>query len=203
MFYVPKRNQHLVRSSLPTSNGFKPLPRGTEKEITNPFTTASNAKSDFEVLFESIATLDVSPYLCISEALRFRREECGGEESIMGYCEGFVSEAGKMGAKILGTSVMQNEEGTLTKCFMINLRLPLTIGSNEGEIPERDTYAVAVWMTSRGAEEYDMFSPVLVHAGKFWTRWSGQIYLDLSDFEKGAKALKVICERVKKGEYLR
>jgi len=163
---------------------------------------ASNAKSDFEILFEFVATSDVGPYLCIPEALRFRREVCGGEEKIMTYCQNVSNEAARTGAEVLGTEVMQNREETLTKCFMVNVRLPLTIGSNTGDIPDEDTFTVAVWMTARIAEEHDMYSPVFVHAGKFWTRWSGQIYLELDDCLKGAGVLKEMCGRVRNGEYL-
>ena len=204
MFYVPKRNQHLIRSSLPTSHGFQPLPRDDETtEIFNPLMVGPSTKTRFEILFEFVATLDVSPYLCIADALRFRREVCGGEEAIMKYCQDISDKAGKIGAQILGTEVMQNGEKTLTQCFMVNVRLPLTIGVDEGDIPKQDTYAVAVWMTSRIAEEHDMYSPVFIHAGKFWTRWSGQIYLEIDDFVKGAEVLKTMCERVKQGEYLK
>jgi len=202
VFYVPKKNQHLIRSSLPTSHGFKPIPRNGEKEIFNPLLNASNAKSDFEILFEFVATSDVGPYLCIPEVLRFRREVCGGEEKIMTYCQNVSNEAARTGAEVLGTEVMQNREETLTKCFMVNVRLPLTIGSNTGDIPDEDTFTVAVWMTARIAEEHDMYSPVFVHAGKFWTRWSGQIYLELDDYLKGAEVLKEMCGRVRNGEYL-
>lgn len=202
VFYVPKRNQHLIRTSLPTSHGFNPLPREGGKEIINPLMLAKSAKSNFVLLFQFVATLDVSPYLCIEEALKFRREVCGGEDEIMKYCEDISNEAGEMGAKLLGTKVMQNKEGTLTKCAMTNLELPLKIGKGEKEIPEKDTYMVASWMTAQLAKEYDLFSPVFIHARKFWTRWSGQIYLELSDYVKGAETLSVLCERAKKGEYM-
>ena len=203
MFYVPKRNQHLIRSSLPTSHGFKPLPREGAEEIFNPLLVASSNKNRFEMLFDFVGTLDNSPYICIKEALAFRREVCGGDEKIMNYCQNLSLEAAKMCAQTLGTELMENKEETLTKCFMVNVRLPLTIGSKEGEIAEKSTYAVAVWITSRISDEYDMYSPVFIHAGKFWTRWSAQIYLDIEDFVKGAEALRAMCERVKKGEYLK
>ncbi len=168
VFYVPKRNQHHIRSSLPTSHGFDPLPREDGVEIFNPLMVAPGGKSKFEMLFEFVATHDVSPYLCIVEALRFRREVCGGEEKIMQHCENLAREAGRLGANILGTEIMQNKEESLTKCFLTNIELPMQIGDGEKEIPEQDTYKVAVWMTTRMAAEYDVYSPVFTHAGKFW-----------------------------------
>ena len=202
MFHVPKRNQHLIRTSLPTSHGFVPKPRGHDNEIVNPLMTDSFGKSPFVLLFEYVATLDVSPYLCIEEALKFRREVCGGEAKIMRYCEEISSEAGRLAAEIMGTNVMENETRMLTKCAFTNVRLPLEIGDGQGQIQEKDMYLVAVWMTAKLVRESDIYSPVFFHARKFWTRLSGQIYLDLGDFEKGARALKALCQRAKSGEYL-
>ena len=164
--------------------------------------TDSSDKSPFVLLFEYVATLDVCPYLCIEEALKFRREVCGGEDEIMSYCEDISNRAGRLAAEIFGTDVMENETRTLTKCAFTNVRLPLEVGNGPGRIPEKDMYRVAVWMTLVLAKELDTYSPVFFHAKKFWTRLSGQIYLDLSDFEKGARTLKAVCERAKSGEYL-
>ena len=168
----------------------------------NPLMTDNSGKSPFVLLFDFVATQDVSPYLCIEEALKFRREVCGGEEKIMGYCEEVSNEAGRLAVEILGTDVMENETKTLTKCAFANVRLPLEIGDGKGQIREKDMYRVAVWMTAMLTNELDIYSPVFFHARKFWTRFSGQIYLDLCDFEKGARALKSLCERAKSGEYL-
>lgn len=168
----------------------------------NPLMKDSSSTSPFALLFEFVATLDVSPYLCIEEALRFRREVCGGEEKIMRYCEEISSEAGRQAAEILGTGVMENGTKMLTKCAFTNVRLPLEIGDGPEQIPEKDMYLVAVWMTAMLVRESDIYSPVFFHARRFWTRLSGQVYLDLGDFEKGARALKTLCDRAKSGEYL-
>lgn len=202
VFHVPKRNQHLIRTSLPTSHGFVPRPRGPGHEIFNPLLTDTSGKSPFVLLFGSVATLDVSPYLCIEEALKFRREVCGGEMKIMEYCDTISDEAGRLAAKIMGTEVMENKTKTLTKCAFTNVRLPLEIGDREGHILEKDMYRVAVWMTAMLMKESDIILPVFFHANQFWTRLSGQIYLDLGDFEKGARALKQLCERAKNGDYV-
>lgn len=106
--------------------------------------TGASGKSSFVLLFEFVGTLDVSPYFCIEEALKFRREVCGGEEKIMKYCEEISSEAGRLAVKILGTDVMQNDTESLTKCAFANVRLPLEIGDGQGQIQEKDMYLVAV-----------------------------------------------------------
>lgn len=162
----------------------------------------STGKNPFVLLFEFVGTLDVSPYLCIEEALRFRRDVCGGEEEIMKYCEDISNEAGRRAAEILGTNVMENKTKPITKCAFTNVRLPLEVGDGQGQILEKDMYLVAVWMTTVLVRESDIYSPVFFHARRFWTRFSGQIYLDVGDFENGARALKTLCERAKSGEYL-
>ena len=202
LFHVPKRNQHLIRTTLPTSHGFVPRPRGPGREIFNPLLTDTAGKSPFVLLFEFVATLDVSPYLCIEEALKFRREVCGGETKIMEYCDQISDEAGRLAAQIMGTEVMENKTKTLTECAFTNVRLPLEIGDGQGQILEKDMYRVAVWMTAMLMKESDVYLPVFFHANQFWTRLSGQIYLDLGEFEKGARALKKLCGRAKKGEYV-
>lgn len=164
--------------------------------------TAGRGKTKFEMLFEFVATADVSPYLCIEEALRFRRETCGGEENIMSYCESISNEAGRQMAEIFGTDVMQNSEKTLTRCAMTNVRLSLSIGNGPCEIPEKDSIPVAIWMTEILAREHDVYLPTFVHAGTFWTRLSGQIYLEIEDFVRGAEILKSVCIGAENGEYL-
>ena len=203
MFHVPKRNQYLIRTSLPTSHGFDPLPQEGSKEIVNPLMIFGNNKSSFVTLFEFVATLDVSPYLCIEEALKFRRDVCGGEEEIMTYCKRISNEGGEKIAEILGTEVMENGEKSLAKCALTNVKLPLIIGDGPGEIPQTDTITVAIWMTEILAKVHDVYLPAFVHADAFWTRLSGQIYLELEDCIKGARILRDLCERASGGEYLR
>ena len=169
----------------------------------NPMLTDSTGKSPFILLFEHVATMDVCPYLCIEEALNFRRNVCGGEEKIIKYCDDISNQGGQLTASILGTDVMENETKTLTRCAFSNVRLPIEIGDGPGQIREKDMYLVAVWMTAALVTEWDLYSPVFFHGKKFWTRFSGQIYLDLGDFEKGAKALKTLCMRAASGEHLR
>ena len=203
MFHVPKRNQHLIRTSLPTSHGFDPLPREGGKEIVNPLMISGTGKSNFVMLFEFVATLDVSPYLCIEEALKFRKDVCGGEEEIMTYCERLSNEGGAKIAEILGTEIMENGEKSLARCALTNVKLPLVIGDGPGEILQKDTIRVAIWMTEMLANTHDVYLPAFIHADAFWARLSGQIYLELEDCIRGARILRDLCERARGGEYLK
>lgn len=66
-----------------------------------------------------LATVDQTPYLCIPEAMNFRKER------IRYYCFGFAREGGRAIAKILGPEVMENTQQTLGNCSFTNVRLRL------------------------------------------------------------------------------
>ncbi|KAL9007978.1 MAG: hypothetical protein Q9173_006851 [Seirophora scorigena] len=199
VFYVPQRNHQLIRTSIPTSHGYEPFPKDDEGKIFNPFPVSKNSR--FVELFQFVGTADVAPYLCMEEALRFRQEVCGGDRKIMDYCESVSNQGGRKVAELLGTEVMDNPEKTLTKCCLTNVKLPLTIGEDEGEIKEAEAFAAVAWIAQREFEEYDMFAPPFFHAGSLWVRFSGQVYVELNDFVAAAKVLKELCERVTRGEY--
>lgn len=159
-------------------------------------------KSPFVSLFEFVATLDPSPYYCIETALKFRRDACGGEAEIMKYCWGLSNEGGRRVADLLGTDVMDNQERSLSQSAFSNVRLPLTVGYGKGEVPEADKSRVMFWLAARLLDDHDTYVAFYFHAGSFWVRLSGQIYLELDDFLNGAQALKKLCERVRDKEYL-
>ena len=158
-------------------------------------------KSPFVLLFEFVATLDSSPYFCIEEALRFRKEVCGGEEKIMDHCRKISDEAGKRAATIFGTEIMENAQGSLNACAFCNVRLPLEMGSSKGEVREEDAVKAVRWIAKHLIQEYDTYVSLYFHGKSFWVRFSGQIYLELEDFERGAQSLYTLCERVRAGEY--
>ncbi|KAI4127512.1 MAG: hypothetical protein LQ338_003170 [Usnochroma carphineum] len=199
VFHVPERNHQLIRTSIPTSHGYEPFPSEDQEKLFNPW--PAGKRSYFVELFQFVGTTDVGPYLCIEEALKFRQRVCGGEKRIMEYCEKISNDGGKEMALLLGTEVMENSEKTLTKCCLTNVKLPLTTGESKGEIKEEDAFAVIAWIAQKQMEEYNMFASPFFHAGSFWVRLSGQIYVELKDFVTAAERLKGLCERVRKGEY--
>lgn len=68
-----------MRSSLPTSHWYEPLPRPGVQPTPNPLPPSS--KSNFVQQFEFVGTVDNASLLCIPAALKFRKEVCGGEEA--------------------------------------------------------------------------------------------------------------------------
>ncbi|KAJ4392798.1 Glycosylphosphatidylinositol (GPI)-anchored cell wall endoglucanase [Neurospora sp. IMI 360204] len=211
-FYVPVRNQHLIRSTLPTSHGFVPK----VGDRFNPLPPTS--KSEFVNNFEFVGTMDNSPFFCVKDAIKWREEVLGGEERIMEYMTRLAREGGQKVAEILGTRVLENSKGTLVRCAMVNVALPLVTGDDpkasvkltekeekevEGmyEIPQEEASKAFNWMYKVLQGEYNTFVPIMFYRRRFWVRLSAQVYLEESDFEWAGKTLKELCERVAKGEY--
>lgn len=129
VFYVPLRNQHLIRSTLPTSHGYVPL--DPSRARANPL--PASTKSAFVRNFEYVGTLDNSPYLCVGDAIEWRRTVLGGEERIRAYLRELADTGGEEVARALGTWVMRNEEGSLGDCGMVNVAMPLVTVREGGE----------------------------------------------------------------------
>ncbi|KAI5866229.1 aminotransferase family protein-like protein [Durotheca rogersii] len=192
VLYVPYRNQARIKTTYPTSEGY--LPRAQRGALSS--------ESYFVNLFERVSTVDVTPYLCVVEALRFRDQVCGGEARVRNYSQDVAREGGKLMAAVLGTEVLENRTGTLRGCCFANVRLPLEVadtqheGGREGKVPAEDAKAVADWITRTSVDEFDTFIATRYYAGAFWVRISGQIYLERADFEWAATVLLELCSRV-------
>ncbi|KAI2628813.1 aminotransferase family protein-like protein [Hypoxylon sp. NC1633] len=193
VLYVPYQNQALIRTTFPTAEGYLPVARRE----------SLSQMSYFVHLFEKVSTIDTTPYICVIEALRFRDQVCGGEERVRNYCQYVAREGGELIAKMMRTEVLENRKGTLRDCCFTNVRLPLeAVGSRQemdriGKIPAEEAKAVADWITIMSVDEFDTFLATRFYAGAFWTRISGQIYLDRADFEWAANVLLDLCSRAR------
>ena len=149
VLHVPKRNQHLIRTTYPTSHGYVPGP-SAPPSIRNPL-PPNNDKSEFVNLFQFVATADNTPYYCVPAALNFRQNLCqGGEEGIYNYIRDLAQRGADLLALLLGTEVMDDLDegrglrtmgslegsvgsgrvgwqGGLRDCAMANVLLPITI----------------------------------------------------------------------------
>lgn len=210
VFYVPERNQALIRSTMPTSHGFEPR-AGTEG-FSVPIPPGK--KSKFVQAFEFFGSVDNGPFACVKDAIKWREEVLGGEERILAYTHALAKEGGKRVASILGTKVMENKAGTLGRSSMVNVALPLAEVWSEGDkpeddditpdtprIPKEDVVAVNTWIKRTLAMEYQTFIKIDTYRNRWWARISAQVYLDLDDFEFGGHTLKAVCARVAAGEY--
>ncbi|KAK5227057.1 hypothetical protein LTR72_003047 [Exophiala xenobiotica] len=291
VFHVPRRNQHLIRTTFPTSHGYIPPPTNSSSVIRNPLPPTE--KSDFVNLFQFVATVDSSAYYCVPAALNFRQNLCGGEEAIYNYIRDIAQRGADLLAMVLGTEVMDDLDagyglktmgsyeatdrreggrwfGGLRDCAMANVLLPITIvdaasrgsismgpggaGSAGGLSPalrqssygfsnpsnntqtlsstpggllgepsisrspkgspsilsagpiivqEADVPTHKAWMEKTLVDEFNTFVAIYEYEGRVWTRISGQIYLELKDFEWLGEVLKGLCERIRAGESLR
>jgi hypothetical protein len=57
------------------------------------------------------------------------------------------------------------------------------------------------WLNVTAVKEFETYPQIAFHSGSMWVRLSGQIYLDLADFEWLGSKLKNLCERAKNGEF--
>ncbi|KAI5119107.1 hypothetical protein M0805_007855 [Coniferiporia weirii] len=174
VLYVPKRNQYLIRTTLPTSSNYvSPADPPGGPEAPN-----------FVGQFEWTGTCDLAPHLSIKHALDFR-EWVGGEEKINDYCHNLSLTGGRRLAEVLGTRVM-DENGEFT-ANMVNVGLPLKVDAST-EVTSR--------IHGLLSSEWNMFAKVYFHAGSRWVRCSTQIFNEISDFEKLGEALLSICKTI-------
>ncbi|KAJ5384131.1 Pyridoxal phosphate-dependent transferase major region subdomain 1 [Penicillium concentricum] len=196
VFYVPERNQAMMRSTLPTSHGFIPRPQGSRVY----FKESANEKTEFVSNFEFVGTADNFSFLAVPEAIRWRQRVCGSETEIRNYCVQLSRTGGQRVADILGTVILDNTAHTSTDCFMVNILLPIQKptsgdGSLVKERGKPDT-TVTEWMQQTMIKSYNTFMPVFPFQGSWWVRLSGQIYLETSDFDWAGWTLKDLCKKL-------
>ncbi|KAI0065100.1 PLP-dependent transferase [Artomyces pyxidatus] len=170
VLYVPKRNQHIIKSPFPTPHSYVSPPQ----------------HADFIELFGWTGTIDFTPYLSVNPALDFR-QWLGGEHKINGYCRILALAGGKRLADILGTSLLDKSgEFTLN---MVNVGLPLSTRIPEGP-------ATKAFFSQKLITGWNAYAATYIHNGKWWVRCSTQIWNEMSDFEYIGKALKEACQEL-------
>lgn len=184
VLYVPLRNQHMIKSSTPTSNNYV-SPDEYAKDPTLP------KPPNFQKQFSWTGSHDPTAYLSIGPAIDYRKW-LGGEEKINKYCRGLAIKGGLRMAEILGTQIIDetpNHELTLN---MVTVKLPL---------PETPKAAVRDEIEQFFKEklllEWKVFGVPFYHNDSWWARGSAQVWNDVSDFEYLARAYKELCVHVK------
>ncbi|KAJ6007290.1 Pyridoxal phosphate-dependent transferase major region subdomain 1 [Penicillium herquei] len=206
VFYVPVRNQEMIRSTLPTSHGFVVhetvnQPGNKQQEDSLP------EKTEFEINFEFVGTTDNMAFLTIPDAIKWRQQVCGGERKIQEYCTALANKGGLRVAKILGTRILEDIGHCMTNCSMVNILLPLKrptsgIGSLVKCKDGVRTVTITDWMQLTLIEHWKTFMPIFLFQGDWWVRLSGQIYLDESDFEWAGWTLKAACEQLEQETFV-
>lgn len=192
----------MIRSTLPTSHGFVPL-SSSGKKIFSPL-PAPKSSNSFVSQFEFVGTIDTAPPLCISAALEFRDNICGGEEKIRAYRFELAEKGEEKVAEILGTKALSVPKSS--RVAFANVWLPLRVAApgephSEELILEEDIPSVSGFLSQKMIDEYNCFVVILFYKGSWIARFSAEIYLDMDDFIYGAEMIKTLIERVKNREY--
>ena len=192
VLHVPFKNQHYIRSTLPTSHGFVPKTDTGMVSVLPP-----SEKPEWVVNFEFVGTVDVSPFGCVAEAVQWRKEVCGGEETIYEYCNSLIRKGADIVADALGTKVLKNAEGEgdLQACQLVMVPLPIK------DVGEKDTAKLLSWLKETMIKSFKTFIFFTYWQGQYWVRLSGQVYLEEEDFRWTGEALKSVVERVRNGEW--
>ncbi|KAF8159186.1 lolT-1 [Crassisporium funariophilum] len=163
-----RSNQHIIKTSLPTSHTYIP--------------PADRTGPNFVEQFEWNGTIDFTHYLTVADALEFRNW-LGGEHKINSYCHELALKGGQRLAEILGTRVMDpNGELTLN---MVNVELPIPASI----VWSKEIDAV---LKRKLLEERKAYSPPFYHNKAWWTRCSAQV----EDFEKIGEIWLEICDEL-------
>ncbi|KAJ3935050.1 MAG: pyridoxal phosphate-dependent transferase [Lentinula lateritia] len=164
LLYVPKRNQHIIKASFPTSHAYK-----------------KGGGSNFVEQFEWNGTIDFVPYISASCALDFRAW-LGGEHVINDYCHRIALEGGKRLAQILGTEIIDQGQDFQFTLSMVNVAVPF---------PPTMSSAFEIDMAFRRKLliKRKIYPAFFYHNGKWWIRCSAQIWSQVEDFEVLGEAI--------------
>lgn len=186
MMYVPKRHQHLIKTSFPTSFDYV-----SPNDPPIPGSGGKKPPQKFAEQFQWNGTIDYAPYCSILASLAFR-EWIGGEDAIDKYCHATAMEGGKRLAKILGTSVMdETGEGT---AHMTNVYLPFP---SIAHLTPAKQAVVKSFIEDALLLKYQTFVAFFIHDGKWCGRLSNQVWIELSDYDRVGKILLALADDVK------
>lgn len=181
VLYVPKRNQHIIKSALVTSWDY-PSPKESAPAAYD---------TGFVLQHEWPGAIDFSPYLSVCAAMDFR-EKIGGEQAINEYCHKLALEGGRRLASVLGGCVLDESPSAELTLNMVNVQLPLpptTSKELQGKIESFLEYELL--------HTHNVSSVHFCHGGSWWVRCSAQIWNEVSDFEYLGRALNNACQEAR------
>ncbi|KAI8877346.1 PLP-dependent transferase [Backusella circina FSU 941] len=187
VLYVPFRNQKLVHPAIINSwYGKKRDPSVKETSFRKEFEWPGTADfSTFMCIIPGKVWKEESKILIVMSLAMEYRKSLGGEDAIMKYCNELAVKGGQLVADIWGTSVMENDEKTLTTA-MVNVEVPL----GKTTLSESVLYEAFI---DKLLYEHHTMATVYKHNQKWYARISAQIYNELDDFKVLADALLKVC----------
>lgn len=178
MYVDPKHHRSI--QTFPISWTYTPehqeLPTGTEKTL-------------LQAKFGFVGTIDYTNYIVAAKAAEFRQEVCGGEHAIIKYNSELASKGAALFAKELNGEVFVGsgpEDTLVTDTSMTNVYLSFA----EYDIPVEDYPEAIAELQAQLVQKYNVFIQFSLYNGRPLIRLSGQVYLEMADFEDGVKALK-------------
>lgn len=206
VFFVPFWNQHLIRTSILTGQRY-------ENSSTIP-SESFDGKSAFVRLFNFVATYDfrrifVSP-LRWSSGRQFVVPRRRSGATVMILLESEVPVPLKFLGRRRWAMVLWvvGCKNVALRMLLMTVRLPWTFaadGDKESQAVVKGFNAryagkIGKWMKATAFEKFDIYLQTAFHDKASFVRLSGQIYLEVGDFERVGQTLKILCERIEKGE---
>ncbi|KAH8806596.1 pyridoxal phosphate-dependent transferase [Flagelloscypha sp. PMI_526] len=213
--YVPQRNQHLIKSPIPTP--FSYLSPSERSQHPEAFVEM------FSCMFSDNGTIDVVPYLSIIPAIKFR-DWLGGEAAINAYTHRLAIQGGQRLANLLGTELLDpTGEQTLSMVCsfivllellsflvlleLLSIKLMVNFSKANVGVPFPSSIPNSPRLDklfkSKLLDQRKIYAPTFVHNGRWWCRVSVQVWVELSDFDELAVAIREVCDEIReelKGE---
>lgn len=126
----------------------------------------------------------------VPKALEFRKNVCGGEETIRKYCYALAQQAAEAVLKQWpDAQIIENEQKSLSTA-MVSFFLPIekyssTFDPADAAAVEKVVQFVAEWQITKK----HTFVPIAGHAGRLIGRLSAQVYNEASDYVHACGAL--------------
>lgn len=193
LLYVNKKHHGMIQT-LPISWNYSSdscQPRAQPKTVED----RTHNDNLLHNKFWFIGTCNYSQYLCISEAIRFRKEVCGGEDCIRSYQEKLQKKAISAVIKEFGPGsvLLQNEGNSLVSPGLFNISLRL--GDKYKQLEEKlindfNYFKKMRVLCARLTMERKAYIPFFYHNEKLWVRFSVQIFNEIEDYVIGARIFK-------------
>ncbi|KAI0826155.1 pyridoxal phosphate-dependent transferase, partial [Irpex lacteus] len=170
---VPRRNQHVIKSSIPAQTPFSPI-------ILNPVpATRAGAQWILECYMHVWLSTPGRHAVTIADpsALAFRNW-LGGEEKITSYNRKLAIEGGKRLAELLGTRLLDEiGEQTLSMArFTMFLKIHPACSIYTDDIKKK----IGAFFWDQFFNKWDTYIAFHFHNGEWWARISAQVWNEVS-----------------------
>lgn len=144
--------------------------------------------------FQFVGTTNKANISTIGEAIKFRRDICGGEVAIRKYCNELSRKVGEVLTKEIWpkTTFLDNDDDTAITA-MINIETPMEQYITK-EFDRNDLKRCLLYLEEKICLEHNTFVPFFINNNKVYARFSCQIYNEMDDF---IYAGKVVLKEIK------